>query len=294
MKNIFTAIGLTLLLFSCTSEEPADKNSAEVPKIKQYNISILLDLSDRISEKLHPEQGERDVKITNSIVQIFKSKMEKDGAYGSKSKIRILFDPAPSDPRINGIAEKLSVDLSKFDNKKKKEIHDGITNDFENGMSEIYKLAINAKDFPGSDIWGFFKHNVNDLCIDRDPQYRNILIILTDGYLYDAKAMYKDKKQTSYILSTFLRAEGFTEKNWKDKFANEGYGLMNTGQTFDGNLEVMVLGINPDAKNKYDEDIIRAYLGKWFNEMKVKSPVFYNTDLPVSTQKKIEDFFKSN
>jgi len=53
----------------------------------------------------------------------------------------------------------------------------------------------------------------------------------------------------------------------------------------------MVLEVNSSVNHKNDEDIIRAFLGKWFDEMKTKDAQIYNTDLPESTRRRIENFF---
>jgi len=41
---------------------------------------------------------------------------------------------------------------------------------------------------------------------------------------------------------------------------------------------------------KEDEDIIKAYLSKWFEEMGIKKHEIYNTDLPKETKPRIERF----
>ena len=35
-------------------------------------------------------------------------------------------------------------------------------------------------------------------------------------------------------------------------------------------LEILVLGINPNNKNRYEEDVIIKYWTDWFTQMKVK------------------------
>ena len=56
------------------------------------------------------------------------------------------------------------------------------------------------------------------------------------------------------------------------------------------NLEVLVLGINPDSKNPYEEDVIKAYWGKWLQEMKVKRFEIRGAELPSNMEKVIKDF----
>jgi len=293
MKKFFKTVLIATLFFSCGSdkkqENSADNSTDKQPQ--QFNISILLDLSDRIDDENHPEQRERDIQIVSAIIDIFKNKMQTDGAFLSKSKMQILFSPAPADPNVNNIAKNLSVDLSKVDNKKKKEIFDNIEKDFEDGLKEIYQLTLQNKKWIGSDIWRFFKYDANELCIDKNPSCRNILVIVTDGYLYHIQSKDRQLNRTAFINERYLQSEGLRTPNWKDKFERGDYGFINTGQTFE-NLEVMVLGINPSNKHTNDEDIIRAYIGKWFDELKIKNKVLYNTDLPTNTQKRIENFFK--
>lgn len=293
MKNFFKIVLIATLFFSCgsdkTQENPADNSTDNQPQ--QFNISILLDLSDRINDQYHPEQRERDIQIVSAIIDIFKNKMLKDGAFLSKSKMQILFSPAPADPNVNNIAKNLSVDLSKVNNKKKREIFDNIEKDFEDGLKEIYQLTLQNKNWIGSDIWRFFKYDANELCIDKNPNCRNILVIVTDGYLYHIQSKDRQLNRTAFINEKYLQSEGLRIPNWRDKFKNGDYGFINSGKTFE-NLEVIVLGINPSNQYKNDEDIIRAYIGKWFDEMKIKNKVLYNTDLPTNTQKRIENFFK--
>lgn len=42
-----------------------------------------------------------------------------------------------------------------------------------------------------------------------------------------------------------------------------------------------------------DEDVIKAYLSKWFDEMNIKKYEIYNSDLPINTKTRIEKFIGS-
>ena len=298
MKTKIFYLIFIVLLWSCASnsDKKSDKdNEYTKSKKEQVNITILLDLSDRLTMKLQPNQTERDIAIVSDIVDIFKKNMESKGAFKAKDKIRIISYPPPSDPNINNISNKLTVDLSKIDNKQKKDRYDKIKTDFETGLNEIYRITINSHpnddDWDGSDIWRFFKYDVKELCIDKNPSYRNVLVILTDGYIYQKGNNDRKGNRTTYITGSFLEKEGLRNNNWKDKFENEDYGYIYEGQTYD-NLDILVLEINPNIKHKNDEDIMREYLNKWFKEMKINSFKFHNTDLPVNTKSKIDQFFQ--
>lgn len=299
-------IGVLLLtLFGCgnNTHNANSSSTIETPSAllsnnfgKQLNISILLDLSDRISPKIHPAQPEhyeRDIAIIKNLINYFKADMSKRGAYLSKGKIKIFFSPSPEDPEINNLAKKLDVDLSVVNNKLKKNIYDHIINDFEVATDKIYKLAIRQGSldrFKGSDIWRFFKNDVRDYCINKDTNYRNILIIMTDGYIYHPDSKDKFGNRTTYLTSSLLQQEGLRgNPNWLVKFNQGDYGFLVSRKDL-VDLEVLVLEVNPSENYKNDEDIIKKYISKWFDEMNIKHYSIFNSDLPNNTKKRIDDF----
>ena len=298
-----------ILFFGCGSEmnkKSSDKSIKTDQQLEKgnnrkalnYNISILLDLSDRVIEPpLNPSQKERDIEIVSSVIDILRDNMKKKGTYLAKDKIRVIFSPPPSNLKVNNIANSLSVDLSKLDNNSKKETYDTIEKVFEEGLKEIYDLTIDNSKWLGSDIWRFFKYDV-ELCIEQDQSYKNILIIVTDGYIYHKQSeKVKDTKhrnRTAYITPKYLKRKGFwNNPNWREKFESEDFGLISHDKNFK-NLEILILEINPSSNHRDDQDIIRTYLVKWFEEMGITSPslAIYDTDLPVNTRRRIELFFK--
>lgn len=296
--KILTMSFLALVIFACgedksnsSSDNGVTDKAPIISSDKQLNISILLDLSDRLVQNVIPSAKERDIEIIKTITKLFSQNMKTKGTFRSKDKIHILFNPAPADPQINSIARDLKVDLSNMDPKQKKIIYDTIDSSFAKNLSTIYDLTLHSKDWVGSDIWRFFKNDVKDYCIDTNPEYRNILVILTDGYIYHKQSTDRVKNRTAYITSSFLSQEGFRNKNnWKNIFDNADYGFITTRKDLN-NLEVLILEVNPSAGYKNDEDLIRAYLSKWFNEMGINKFQIYNTDLPSNTSQRIVNFF---
>jgi len=144
-------------------------------------------------------------------------------------------------------------------------------------LRTIYQHAIEtgrANNWPGSDIWGFFQSDVKR-SIEQDTNYRNILIILTDGYLYHAKTKdYKDPtkpNQYAYLLSKDkLNNVGkyCNEPNWENKIKQDDFGLITKRKDLQ-NLEILVLGIRKTG-GLYTEEILTHVIGKWFDEMGVK------------------------
>ena len=106
-------------LFACgsggnDSKQNNDDTKAGKPQEKQLNISILLDLSDRISPKINPDAQKNDIENIKTITEFFKSNMSNLGAYKAKGKIRIFFSPTPSNDNINSIVNRLIIDCSKI------------------------------------------------------------------------------------------------------------------------------------------------------------------------------------
>ncbi len=289
---------LSIIAVSCSvnneEESATERQSSEKPATvdKQLNISILLDLSDRLERNLQPAQSKRDIQIVNTITGILQQDMQEKGAFLSKGKLRVLFKPAPRDPNVNNLAKKLNVDLSEMHNKKKKEVYDNIQTEFQTSLEEIYALTMESKNWIGSDFWRFFKNDVKDLCIVNDSSYRNILVLITDGYIYHEQSTDRIKNRTTYVTPKYLRQEGFRDNSqWRTKFEEGDYGLIYFDKEMQ-NLEVLVLEINSSESHKNDEDILRAYIGKWLNELKVKNFEIHNTDLPENTKIRIESFFR--
>lgn len=168
-------------------EFPLIKSSAE----KDLNISVLIDLSDRINssqDKRQPRQAERDINIINILSAAIKKNVAAHGSFKAKARYSVYFHPEPANKNIRDIASQLSVswvgsnDMQQA--KQNKIRYQQLEGNFAKGLKDIYQLADNASSYPGSDIWRFMKDEVKIKCIETDTGYRNILVILTDGYMY--------------------------------------------------------------------------------------------------------------
>lgn len=301
MNNKFKIIIIVIIsvIFSNCNNENSSNNPGQIGNVaeehnpKQLNISILLDLSDRLIQDLVPNQVERDISIIETIIKIFKEDMKLKGNFLAKGKIKILFDPLPKDPEIARIANELTVDLSNSSSKEKKLIYDSIDSMFRKNLFRIYNFTLKSKNWIGSDIWRFFKNDVEDLCIDKNSNYRNILVIITDGYIYHKQSIEKMGNRYSFVTGKLLENLGLRNNlNWIEKFNINDYGLITTRNNLE-NLEVLVLEVNSPTDNKMDEDILKAFLNKWFKEMNVKRVSIFNTDLPINTSNRIINFLNS-
>lgn len=294
---------LFLIIFcSCGSDTPTPEGeNAGKPSSaassgkngKQLRLTILLDLSDRIDPKMntgHPSQQEKDSTLIGYLTDYFRKQMDTKGAYMAKGKMQVLLYPPPAIPGINKKVEQLSVDLSKLDVSAKKNVYDSLQKTVASNISEVYNSVIDQTSWPGSDIWRFFKQDVNYLAIDKDSSYRNLLVIFTDGYVYHQDSKERKANRYSYILPELFEQYKLRNGNdWEEKIPKLDYGLISNRSDLN-NLEVLVLEVSHTGKYKKDEEIIRKVLEKWFTEMRVKRWEVFNSDLPSTTKNKIDRF----
>lgn len=270
----------------------------QTPEPPQLNITFLLDLSDRISTTKYPnspEHYQRDLGVIKAITEIFKDEIKRLGLYKAKGRMRVVFSPIPRLPQINQKASELMIDLSQYsfqETGKKREIYQTIADKYEQNLEIIYNEIIKNNEYVGSDIWRFFKNDVKNMCVANEGNYRNILIILTDGYLYHTQSKnIKKGNRTTVMTPVSLRSNNLRGANWREVFDQKDFGYITERKDLQ-DLEVLVLEVNPSKENIQDEDVIRAYLEKWFKEMKVKRFEIYNTDLPTNTQHRLKNFFR--
>ena len=173
------------------------------------------------------------------------------------------------------LAKGLNVDLSKLSGAQKKEKLSLMKETFNTNLSQIYSLAIKDKKFIGCDIWGFFTDKkVDNLCMA--PGHRNILVILTDGYLYHIDNKKQEGKAYSYINPQNLMLPGTSLIVGRD-------GL--------NELEVLMLEVNPSQISQLStmEEIIET----WLKGMGIEHFMVAGTDLPSNTENYITNFLNN-
>lgn len=270
MKKFFALLVFVGLLVSC-DEKPTQ------PSEKPLNISVFIDLSDRLVRNMQPDQMYRDTAIVGFLADYFKAKNLNPKILSSKDNMKVFFYPAPQSTDIATLAQGLSVDMSILKGVEKKKAILSMKQNFQNNLAQIYSKAIedgNNHKWPGCDIWGFFSNEqkVNAQCLREG--YRNILIILTDGYLYDEKNKIKDGEHGySYVLPQTL----------KDP---DSYLIVKNEGLED--LEVRILEVNP--YNTQEGYKLVPVLENWLKAMGVKEITVAETDLPTHTQTIIKSF----
>ncbi|GAA4204877.1 hypothetical protein GCM10022289_23520 [Pedobacter jeongneungensis] len=280
MKHTLLNILLPLLITAAFTKEGKAQ-----PK-QNLNISFLLDLSDRIDPKKNPGIYQRDLQYIKSVQKAFTNHVKGKKMLLLKDQMQVFFNPLPNIPNINQLSQQLKVD---FNPKTSKKDFVDIDKFYTDNPAKIYQRAIKDGNYVGSDIWRFFKNNVREYCIK--PDHRNILVILTDGYMYHKDSKINVGGKSSYITPQFLSIKKLTTADYQSIMKKNNLGFI----AFPYNLkelEIMVLGINPSVKNPYEEDVIKQYWADWFKAMKVKKFELRITDLPSSLDPIIESFIK--
>jgi hypothetical protein len=291
--NLLVLTIITLILLGCSNEtkkENTQKNLVAhetASKKENLNISILLDLSDRIDpiKNANPsmEFYTRDLGYIESISKGFEKHLRSKPIRNDDDQIQIYFEPEPLNSEINNLAKKLKLSFTK-DNTTKEGILK-ISSQYHSASNEIYNLAIKDKRYIGSDIWGFFKNKVSDYCIK--PNHRNILFILTDGYMFHQDSKFREGNKSSYLTPELVKSLKLTTSDYKDMMQKNGYAFIKANDNLD-HLEVIVLGINPAKGNPFESDVINEYWNIWLKEMKVKNAIIKPADLPSNLDQVIQ------
>ena len=237
------------------------------------NLSVIIDLSDRLTrDNVTPSQVYNDTAIVNYFVDYFiKFSKGQKNKNKCKNKFQILFYPTPKDQNINKLSRDLSVDLAKI--KDKQNELNNMKTKIGQTLDVIYSKTMEDKKWEGSDIWDFFSNKqVDKLCIRQNC--RNIVAILTDGYLYHVNHKIKEDNAYSYVLPQTLASGGSLISRRNDL----------------GNVEVIMLEVNPYSPNERDPLI--KVLKDWFMEMGLdeNSISINETDVENRTEIIIENF----
>jgi hypothetical protein len=289
---------MVILLLSCATdsiEEDASKSGSkdsvrvanQVPQ--NLNLSLLMDLSDRISPEKYPnatmEYYQRDVEHIASVLNGFQAVVMNKRVRTIDDHVNAYFDPPPKSREIIGYADKMKVDFTREN--VTKEALEKVDQVFTENAMAIYEQAIKDGKYVGSDTWGFFKNNIERYCIQEG--YRNVLVILTDGYIYHIDQKREEENRTSFVTPERIRALKLNDSNWKNKMLKENIGFIAVDNDL-SDLDVLVLGINPDDKNDYEADVLMEYWGEWLEAMNVNKYEILLTDLPSNLDRTIQEF----
>ncbi len=275
---------------------------------QSLNLIIVPDLSGRINDETNnPGQIKNDTTLLNEIWRSF----EAATRLKMNSNDRLLVDVAGGNQaqgQFRSIADDLVFDLSSFRDKSNKLYFTKKGGQFQNKIAELYDLA--RQNPQGADYWSYFNHDLSRNI--RTPtlftDYRNLLIIITDGYL---EAQTKQATGTAFYTGTYQeRLRVFNKLKTGHSVADAISTIMPIMDCADHfrNLEVLVLEVNvrhsvsaqepKDPGTPRDFDILKKLWTDWFIKIEVKnaSADFFNERLNATdlTKQKIRNFIKGD
>jgi len=272
-KALYIALPLTLIfiLFLWLSRSDSDPQAEQVQTLDHKNVIVLLDLSNRIDLKSHPFQAEMDLKVIKELFGQFENTVRRKLYFNAKDRFIVVVAPQPNDYEhlLYKVSDSLIVDMTRpdalgkpwFDRQKQKFFHN---------LDKIYSSAAQSRDFPGADIWLYFRDYLPaQLKLNEsDGNFKNYLVILTDGYLdFNPNTLenrIQQGKQTTYMKVASLR-----HKPDLNKFLqSDDFGLIPAVSGL-GNLKVLLMEIN--LRQAGDRSILEAYWFKWFEKMGITS-----------------------
>jgi hypothetical protein len=299
---------LFILATSCntTNTSNSKNNKTQQDTVVNTNLNILIspDLSNRITEKYAKPID--DIEIIKRILELYYPSIYKSGGrvLNQKDKISLLITNPQLMNTYNINDESLKIDISGFNNDERiKYFTDPLHyKTFENDknimINEITKVYESAKENTvGADIYDLFKSRLNSDIIleDEKPKNsfdhivinrnRNILILLTDGYI--EAGLYgepENKKQYFYLDNEIIRTfrkdfKKSEEINMKLFFEKNGYGLVPLANPALNNLEVLAVEFYDRSLSKKsgnntvlpdDYDILKLFWDDWMKKSGVK------------------------
>lgn len=241
------------------------------PANPQYNITVFLDLSDRIDTTWgYGRQWQYDTAAVMEVVERFLADAQSRTTYCAEGMIR--FRVQPPNPTTNACYSSTEVDFSKYQVSERMGVWKNMKETWRSCISSTYNSALTEgrKDkWPGSDFWGFMR----DESALEQPKHRNILIVLTDGEPYDeGNSSQKQGLETANMtaVNVGLYAK-YSEEASLDALRKAGVSILNPrkGKPALSDLEVVVLGIRPTAKNTQIFPMLKYLWTDWFQRMGV-------------------------
>ncbi|MFP7656466.1 hypothetical protein [Chryseobacterium proteolyticum] len=119
MKKIIYLLIIISFVSCCKTENGSSdeiKDSIQTD-LNNLNVSILIDLSDRIDPKTNPnpsmEYAQRDVEYIKTIEKGFLNHIKSKRIITYDDQMQIFFNPEPSDPKMNELTKELKVSFDK-------------------------------------------------------------------------------------------------------------------------------------------------------------------------------------
>jgi len=246
------------------------------PVATSLNLIIVPDLSRRIIDEVNnPDQIKNDTILLNHIWESFKVYTKQK----VNTKPRLIVD-VTDEGQANGqfrlLADKLVFELPEHETPHLRNVwFETIGNRYTENIKYLYGLG--KKSPIGGDYWNYFRRNLSKH-IQKSTlfdNYRNVLIIITDGYLESEHKLYTGDWITRNAIANKIKQGKPTKETTLNRIR-----ILDIAQTFP-TLEVLVLEVNErkrfspqepkDKGTSEDYDILQTLWADWFERLKIKN-----------------------
>lgn len=266
-----------ILQFHADSSQIAKALQFLPQRPKFINLIIIPDLSRRITDTINnPNQVESDKRVLKAIYEGFEKRVKFKG----KTKDRLLVDLTDDDQaggQFRIIADSLVFDLSAAPEYVNRKFFDNKVKTFPRYIDSLYSLALSKP--CGADFHIYFNRKLQSHLRKSDifEEYRNIVMIITDGYLESEDSLYTGSRRE---LSKVCKAwkSGMTIESSIDSIK---IWIPPVSESF-RETEVYLFEISERKKGENcDFDILKTQWKKWFNSMGIKNindPFFFQRE----------------
>ena len=328
MKNlvlISAVIFTTGTLIALISGIEIEKTIRSPKKQEHFNMIIVPDLSNRIDIVNKPKPVS-DLEIIGGVLDNIYPEFLSENRINAHQQDRFLLEftnqKLITDHNIN--TDLLSVDISKFKNQIErieyltgKNNLNNLNRDIEKLKTEVGNTYAKARaDLGGADIPSFLE-NLNTSQIKKKgclknkkthdgktivQEYRNVIILITDGYIEADKYSSNYTSQKIYPNISEKRINSFRNdfsqkkngRSLKQFFTDEGYGITPVQNELLKETEILVLEIDDRSLNESgnstkeinDYKIIKLFWEDWLTKSGVKRFELYKK---ASTKTEVQD-----
>ena len=306
MKKLYTNAAILFLLII-----PSIITSPKHYESVNFNITFVPDLSNRLNQNLYPRPL-NDVQILSSLLKnIYPNILKNDRDDYQTDKFSVDFINKKLINIYHANPSKMTIDFGQFGDNQAKRIgyilsrpgfeHNNLGLDIKSMENEYKRVnTIASKQYYGADVWTYLNEGIDDhqIVLKADPplkddegnvyvkKYRNILILLTDGYIEAGiynKGFDLSQKYINNFRNAFLKSGEQDLKKFFNK--NKQYRIKSVNNPNLKNLEILVLELYDRSTNKNGEaaihptdmEIIKLFWSDWLKQAGVKHCEFFPT-----------------
>lgn len=306
LMPIFFSLLLGLALASCSGKtESLNEEAAESISLTHYNIVFAPDLSNRVNKDLHPRPLE-DAQIVETVLDnIYPTTLNHRRSDNQLDRFSVSLVNKKLVSEYGVKQADLQIDFGRFKNQKERidyikgrseQTLEADIRDFAQEFGRVNEIA--AQNTFGADVWSYLNAGIDQLVVqeEKEPiifngttyrnQFRNVLILLTDGYIeagiYDQKGC-PEPNQCYYLsgerVKQFRRAfQQSGEQDMKAFFEQNNYGIVPVDNPHLQEVEILVLEMYDRSLSQggnatvhpTDTEILKLFWSDWLEKSGVK------------------------